>query len=229
MAGEGSRFRDAGYTFPKPLIDVNGKAMVAQVIDTLPDCEEYIFMCRFDHLEKYKLEEMLQSATDHRATIIPVHNLTEGAACTALLAKYCINDEKPLIIANSDQFVDYNKQNFKSLVNFSEADGIIFTFNACHPKWSFAELDENGQVVRVEEKNPISNVATCGLYYFSSGSLFIRAAESMIAKDIRTNGEFYLCPVYNELKEHIILPFFVDKMFGLGTPEDLEAYLQWKS
>jgi dTDP-glucose pyrophosphorylase len=158
---------------------------------------------------------------------VPVDSLTEGAACTAVLAKELINDHQPLIIANSDQFVQYDKRNFEVMRRHGDVDGIIFSFNACHPKWSFARLDEKLEVVEVAEKRPISNVATCGLYYFRTGLRFVRAAEAMIAKDIRTNGEFYIAPVFNEMIEQgdIVLPFFVDRMLGLGTPEDLEVFL----
>jgi dTDP-glucose pyrophosphorylase len=227
MAGQGSRFAEKGYTFPKPLIDVKGKPMIEVVVDTLPECKEYIFLCRQEHIEKYNLNELLQQVTHNRATVIPVDEITEGAACTALLAKREINDHEPLIIANSDQFVQYDKRNFEVMRRHGDAEGIIFSFNACHPKWSFAKLDENLEVVEVAEKRPISNVATCGLYYFDHGVNFVRAAEAMIAKDIRTNGEFYIAPVFNEMIEQgdTVLPFFVDRMLGLGTPEDLEVFL----
>lgn len=226
MAGEGSRFVAAGYTFPKPLIDVGGSPMIEVVVESLPECDEYIFLCRKEHLQQYDMEAMLQRITDDKAKIVVVDQLTEGAACTALLAKELINDDEELIIANSDQYVDFDKVNFETMRMHTKADGIIFTFVASHPKWSFVELDGSNRVIRVEEKVPISNVATCGIYYWSTGSFFVRCAEEMIAKDIRTNGEFYIAPVYNQAGPTIVLPFFVDQMYGLGTPEDLEAYLR---
>jgi len=227
MAGEGSRFTQAGYTFPKPLIDVRGKAMIEIVIDTLPECREYVFLCRTEHLEQYNLLDMLQSMTNGRAKVVPVDGLTEGAACTALLAKDIVGDHESLLIANSDQYVEFDKNNFDVLRKHSDAQGIIFTFNACHPKWSFVRLDEDLEVREVAEKRPISNVATCGIYYFRNGIHFVRAAEKMIEKDIRTNGEFYIAPVFNEMIEDCdpVFPFFVDRMLGLGTPEDLEIFL----
>lgn len=228
MAGEGSRFAEKGYTFPKPLIDVNGKPMIQVVLETLPECSEYIFLCRLEHISEYSLGSMLQQLTDNRATVVPVETLTEGAACTVLLAEELINDQEELIIANSDQYVEYDHRNFDILRHHSNANGIIFTFNASHPKWSFARCDEYGNIDKVAEKDPISNVATCGIYYFSSGNMFCVAANQMIHKNIRTNNEFYLAPVYNEMIDggFKVLPFFVDHMSGLGTPEDLENFIQ---
>lgn len=228
MAGAGSRFAEKGYSFPKPLIDVNGKPMIEVVVNTLPECGEYVFLCRSEHIEEYRLVETLNEITHGRATVVPVDRLTEGAACTALLAKAYINSDEPLLIANSDQYVEYDRRNFDVLRNFADADGIIFAFNACHPKWSFVKVDERNQIFEVAEKRPISNVATCGLYYWSRGVQFVEAAERMIAKDIRTNGEFYIAPTFNELIADggRVLPFFVDRMAGLGTPEDLEAFLR---
>lgn len=228
MAGEGSRFAEKGYSFPKPLIDVNGKPMIQVVIETLPECDEYIFLCRAEQVEQYQLVQMLNEITRDRAKVVVVDALTEGAACTALLAKDHINDGTPLLIANSDQYVEYDRRNFDVLRNFADADGIIFAFNACHPKWSFARTDERQQIFEVAEKRPISNVATCGLYYWRRGHQFVESSERMIEKDVRTNGEFYIAPAFNELIRDggRVLPFFVDRMAGLGTPEDLDAFLR---
>lgn len=227
MAGQGSRFAERGYTFPKPLIDVRGKPMIQVVLETLPECEEYIFICREEQVIKYNLNDLLQQLTRGRAKLKTVDKLTEGAACTALLAKDLINNNQELLIANSDQFIAYDKRNFELMRRHSHARGIVFSFNACHPKWSFARLNNNLEIVEVAEKKPISNVATCGIYYFAKGEYFVRSAESMIAKNIRTNNEFYIAPVFNEMiaSSELVLPFFVDKMMGLGTPEDLELFL----
>ena len=159
--------------------------------------------------------------------IVEVDGLTEGAACTALLAKDLIDRDEDLLIANSDQIIEYSPENFGYLKNFTTVDGIVFCFHDVHPKWSFVEVDGRGIVVRVAEKNPISNNATCGIYWYRHGSDFVRCAESMIAKNIRVNNEFYIAPVYNELINggRSLIPFFVDRMHGIGTPEDLNAYL----
>lgn len=228
MAGEGSRFAKEGYTFPKPLIDVNGKPMIQQVVENLKFPAEFVFLVRKEHLDKYEgLSVTLHQITGGRTEIVEVDGLTEGAACTALLAKEHINSDDDLLIANSDQIIYYRPENFLAMKNMTTADGIVFTFNAVHPKWSFAKVDDSGFVTEVAEKVPISNVATCGIYWYRKGKDFVEAAESMIAKNIRVNNEFYIAPVYNEMigSGKTVIPFFVQEMHGIGTPEDLNAFL----
>lgn len=228
MAGEGSRFSKEGYQFPKPLIDVAGKPMIQRVVENLDFDATYIFLVRSEHLVKFAgLENTLRRITNNKCLIVQVDALTEGAACTALLAKELINIDDDLLIANSDQIVDYQPFNFNLLKSMSEIDSIVFTFNSVHPKWSFVKVNSRGCVVEVAEKNPISNIATCGIYWYRRGSDFVKYAEKMISKNIRVNNEFYIAPVYNELIKdgRTLFPFFVDKMYGLGTPEDLKLYL----
>tara|TARA_R110000824_G_scaffold401421_2_gene612084 strand:- start:7215 stop:7928 length:714 start_codon:yes stop_codon:yes gene_type:complete len=231
MAGEGSRFIKEGYTFPKPLIEVNGKPMIQNVIDNLDfDCE-YIFLVRKSHIDKYAgILSTLERATNGKCNVVVVDSLTEGAACTALLAKDLINNDEDLLIANSDQFIEYKPQNFLTIKNLSDVDSIVFTFNAVHPKWSFVKTNSRGFVTEVAEKKPISNIATCGIYWYRKGSDFVKYAERMIDNNISVNGEFYIAPVYNELISDgkTLVPFYVHKMWGLGTPEDLKYFLDKK-
>jgi len=231
MAGEGSRFAKEGYTFPKPLIDVEGKPMIQSVIENLDFNSTYIFLVRKEHLTKYSgLRETLNRITNNNTKIVEVDGLTEGAACTALLAEQLIDNDEELLIANSDQLIEYSSENFKLLKSFTSADGIIFTFNAVHPKWSFVKTNSRGIVTELQEKNPISNIATCGIYWYRKGSDFVKYTKQMIDKNIRVNNEFYIAPVYNEyiLDNKLLLPFYVDKMHGIGTPEDLNNYLKRK-
>lgn len=232
MAGEGSRFVKEGYTFPKPLIDVDGKPMIQKVLENLSFPAEFIFLVRKEHLHKYEgLSVTLHRITDGRVKIVEVDGLTEGAACTALLAKEHINCDDDLLIANSDQVIQYRPENFLTMKNMTTADGIVFTFNAVHPKWSFAKVNDKGFVTEVAEKVPISNIATCGIYWYRKGKDFVEAAESMIAKNIRVNNEFYIAPVYNEMigSGKTVIPFFVQQMHGIGTPEDLQTFLKKES
>ena len=227
MAGAGSRFEKAGYTFPKPLIDVKNKPMIQVVVENLNIKANYVYIVQKSHREKYNLDTLLNLITPN-CKIVEVDGLTEGAACTALLAKEFINNNQPLFFANSDQFVEWDSNEFMYKMNETEADGGIVTFEATHPKWSFAKINEKGLVTEVAEKNPISNIATVGYYYWKHGSDFIKYAEKMIQEDIRINNEFYVCPVFNQAiadgKE--IRTFNIDKMWGLGTPEDLKYYLE---
>jgi len=227
MAGAGSRFEQAGYTFPKPLIDVQNKPMIQVVVENLNIKANFIYIVQKSHREKYNLDTLLNLITPN-CKIVEVDGLTEGAACTALMAKEYINTEAPLFFANSDQFVEWDSNEFMYKMQETDADGGIVTFRATHPKWSFAKVDENGLVTEVAEKNPISDIATVGYYYWKHGSDFVKYAEQMIKKDIRVNNEFYVCPVFNEAVADCkqIRTFDIPKMWGLGTPEDLKYYLE---
>ena len=111
----------------------------------------------------------------------------------------------------------------------SKLDGCILTFNSTHPKWSFAKLDTDGYVIEVAEKQPISNIATVGIYFWKKGSDFVKYADKMIHQNIRVNKEFYICPVYNEaIKDgKKFNTYNVKNMWGLGTPEDLNVFLEY--
>lgn len=227
MAGAGSRFEQAGYTFPKPLIDVKGKPMIQVVVENLNIKANYIYIVQKSHRQKYNLDTLLNLITPD-CKIVEVDGVTEGAAVTALMAKEYINNNQPLFFANSDQFVEWDSNEFMYKMNETQTDGGIVTFRATHPKWSFAKVDKNGLVTEVAEKNPISDIATVGYYYWKHGSDFVKYAEQMIKKDIRVNNEFYVCPVFNQAVEDCkqIRTFDVKGMWGLGTPEDLNYYLE---
>ena len=228
MAGAGTRFEKAGYTFPKPLIDVKGKPMIQLVVDSLNINANFIFIVQKEHYEKYALQHTLNLIAPN-CQIVQVDGMTEGAACTTLLAKTLIDNDSPLLIANSDQYLEWDSNQFMYSMIADDIDGGILTFPSTHPKWSYARIAHNGLVDRVEEKIPISAHATVGVYYFKKGSDYVKAASQMIEKDIRTNGEFYVCPSYNEAilnhKKIKIFEISEDKMWGLGTPEDLNAFL----
>ena len=228
MAGAGKRFMDAGFVFPKPIIEIKNKPMIQWVIDSLKINAKYIFIIQKEHQEKFNIKSVLKILKPD-CQIIELDHVTEGAASTTLLAKKYINNDNPLIISNSDQYIKWNSS--KSLYNFStkKHDGAILTFEAIHPKWSYAKCDENNFVNEVAEKKVISKNATVGVYFWKKGSDYVKYAEQMIKKNIRVNNEFYVCPVYNEAikdnKKIVIEP--VDEMHGLGTPEDLNNFIQY--
>jgi dTDP-glucose pyrophosphorylase len=226
MAGAGSRFTQAGYTFPKPLIEVRGKPMIQVVVENLNIEANYIFLVQKEHYDKYNLKYLLNLIAPN-CKIVQVDGITEGAACTTLLAKEYIDNDAPLVMANSDQFVEWNSNECMYAFSADSIDGGILTFKATHPKWSYAKLNEDGFVSEVAEKKVISDEATVGIYYWRHGSDYVKYAEQMIKKDIRTNGEFYTCPVFNEAigDNKKIRVKTIDKMWGIGTPEDLNYFL----
>jgi dTDP-glucose pyrophosphorylase len=229
MAGNGSRFFNAGYKDPKPLIDVDGKPMIQRVVENIAIPGNYIFIVQAEHYKKYSLEIALTKLIPG-CKIIQVDGVTDGAARTALLATEYINNSKPLVIANSDQLLDWNSSDFISQLLEIGADGNMALFLANEDKWSYAKI-KNDRIIEVAEKVVISNNASTGVYGWSRGSDYVKYAEQMIKKNIRVNNEFYICPVYNEAIQDNkrILPIFVDKMHGLGTPEDLQLYLKNKN
>ena len=226
MAGLGSRFANVGYKLPKPLIDVNGKPMIRVVVENLNLNAHFIFIAMKQHVEKYDIEKIVKEITCNNYTLHVIDELTEGSACTVLKVRDLINNENPMILANSDQYLEWDLHEF--LVQSQGVDGLISCFEADHPKWSYACVDSNGTVTEVAEKRVISNLATTGIYYFGKGSQFVRAADSMIAKNIRTNGEFYNCPIYNEIIQEggVVKTHMCYRMWGIGTPEDLDMYLK---
>ncbi len=227
MAGAGQRFVEAGYIFPKPLIEIKNKPMIQWVIESLNLKANYIFIIQKEHQEKYNIKSVLKILQPN-CKIIELDHVTEGAACTTLLAKKFINNSDPLIIANSDQFIKWNSSKAIYDFNSKKLDGAILTFEAIHPKWSYAKCDDDGYVKQVAEKKVISKNATVGVYYWKHGSDYVNSAEKMIKKNIRVNNEFYVCPVYNEFIElgKKVKIHNVDEMWGLGTPQDLQNFIQ---
>lgn len=226
MAGLGSRFTQSGYNFPKPMIDVFGKPMIQVVVENLNMDANYYFLVQKEHLEKYNIEHMLKLIKPN-CVIVPVDGLTQGSPCTVLLAKDYINNDNPLFLANCDQYMEWNSNEAMYSFMNDDIDGGLLVFNAISPKWSFCKLNDSGFVSRVAEKDPISDIANTGCYYWKRGSDFVKYAEQMIDKDIRFNNEFYTAPVYNEAIEDgkKIKVKFVDKMWGLGVPSDLEHFI----
>jgi NDP-sugar pyrophosphorylase family protein len=231
MAGRGSRFRAAGYHDAKPLIPVLGKPMIELVIDNLRprSTHRFVFLCLDEHVERYGLGRRLATMAPG-SEIVAVRSVTEGAACTVLLARRWIDGSDPLMIANCDQWVDVAIDDYLARMDGYGLDGLIMTMRAEDPKWSFVRFDAQGEPCEVVEKKVVSDEATVGIYNFRRGAEFVAGADAMIAKGLRVNGEFYVAPVYNELlargrKIGVYNVGRVDAgMHGLGTPADLERF-----
>lgn len=228
MAGEGSRFRDVGYDKVKPMIDVCGIPMFVFVERCIGlDFDERIFIVRKDHDIK---EDVLKWYPD--AHVIELDELTEGTACTIMKAREHFEDGSSIFISNCDQWVDWEPEKFKMIASQHEVDGIIANFHCPErdPKWSFAEIDGLNNITRVAEKDPISEWATVGYYYWRDGRHFIQSVENMIAADDRVNGEFYTCPTYNYTLKldgiGDIRHIGIKQMQGIGTPDDLKNFLE---
>jgi len=228
MAGRGSRFTEEGYTDSKPFIDVNGKPMIQRVIENLniefDSNYEFIIICLREDYEKYDFSIFDDIIGHTQYKVICLEDVTEGAAQTLLKAEKYIKNNKPMLSFNTDQMIEYDETMWKSFENF---DGGIPCFWGNSDDWSYAKCDESGYVEEVAEKKVISNDATAGYYYWSKGSDYVKYARQMIEENSRTNGEFYVAPVYNwAIKDgKKIAIYMVDKIYELGTPEYLENYL----
>jgi NDP-sugar pyrophosphorylase family protein len=234
MAGLGSRFSKAGYTIPKPLIDVFGYEMIHLVVKNLmPSINikyQYIFVCQDLHIKQYEIDKKLKSYVSN-PIIIGVNSITQGAACTVLAAKHYINNDYPLVIANCDQYINFSLTKFYEFLLDNENDGLIMTMKASGDKWSYINY-RNGKMISVVEKKEISSEATTGIYGFRKGHDFVKYAEKMIKSGKTVNNEFYVAPVYTEMInqskkiETFNIGILEKNMYGLGTPEDLEIFLK---
>jgi hypothetical protein len=180
---------------------------------------------RAEHTALFEAEEKPSNIRIHT-----VPTLTEGAACTVLSIKSELNNDAPLVIANSDQYLEWDVANFYRCLTHPDWDGVISTFHqpdSSDIRWSYARLNTEGEVTEVAEKKYISENATTGIYGWKHGSDFVADAEAMIAANIRVNKEFYVCPVYNTGVERgrKFRTLHCTKMWGLGVPADYEHFL----
>jgi dTDP-glucose pyrophosphorylase len=234
MAGAGSRFGKSGYIDPKPLIKIHGIEMIRLVIENLRPSQphKFIFICQKDHIEHFQLAEKLKLWGGPLSEILMVQGLTEGAACTVLLSRNRIDNDNPLMIANCDQYIDIKIDDYLLIMENLNLDGLIMTLKSNDPKWSYAQINQEGFVENLVEKQVISDHATVGIYNFARGADFVEAADHMIQNNLRVNNEFYVAPTYNQLikkgKKYRIFDIGCegDGMFGLGIPSDLEFFIR---
>ena len=233
MAGEGSRFREQGYSTPKPFIEVEGKTLVEIVLQNLTIANaRYILLARAEHLRS-ESSAVTRIRNQFDAEFVSIDQHTEGAACTVLFAHRLINNETPLLIANSDQYVNFNVSSYIEDCISRKLDGSILTFVDAerNPKWSFAKTDPQGLVTEVQEKRPISEFATAGLYFFSKGQSFVENAIDLVIHNDRVNNEFYVCPVYNYcIRQNLKIGIYnicQEDMFDMGTPQALQHFMEF--
>jgi len=227
MAGEAKSYKKAGYKFPKFLVDIMGKPMIQWVTENINAEAKYIFIINESDYEKYNMKHMLPLLVDN-LEVVMAKEKTEGAAQTVLLAEHLIDNDRPLAIINSDQYMEWNSNEFFYAMAADECDGGIVTFDSTHPMFSFVKIDQDGFVSECAEKKPISRYATAGVYYFRKGSSYVNGAKSMIKKGIKTHGQYYVCPAYNELIEKgmKIRKFDIQKMWSFAIPEELNNFVR---
>jgi len=225
IAGKAQRFIDQGYTMPKPLIMVKDKHVIDMAVGSIDitDCN-LIFAVRLDHINNFSIDAILKQKFGEDIKIVVIDKVTDGSISTCLLAEDLINNDTPLIIYTPDV---YFQDQFDPNSIDSELDGFILTFKANSPAHSYVSLDENNLALRTAEKEVISSNAAVGVYYYKTGKMFVEYAKETLDKNIRTNGEFYICPMYNlmirDAKKVSIQT--VKKMHVLGTPPELEFFV----
>ena len=200
LVGTSQFFDDAQYKYPKPLIEIGGKTMIELFLKNFQKMDKqvhFIFIVNEDDCKKFHLDNILNILTDDKCEIVKIASPTKGAACSVLMAIKSIQNTTPLIVTNADQYLDVSLENV--IKHLEKSDAGVITFESIHPRWSYVKLDENKKIVETAEKNPLSDQAIAGFYYFSTGEMFIEAAMSMIKKDASVNGQYYISPVFNEL------------------------------
>ena len=228
MAGRGKRWIDAGYTFPKPLIEIKNKPMIQLVLENINLKGNYIFICLKEHIEKFSLDTVLKSLKPD-CKIITIDEITDGAAVTILKSKEFIDKDEPVIVANCDQWMNWSSARFVDFINKRNPDGVLVTYTSTHPKNSFVKLDNENNVIEIAEKKPISNIANAGVFYHKSGKTLLSAIEKMIEKNVRTNNELFFSTAFNELdlQKQKVLSYHVEEVKSMGTPEELDN--SWKT
>ncbi len=224
MGGKGQRFIDAGYTVPKPFIDVLGTPMYQLAINNLANnaFDQFVFIVSKDH--KDYLCDILTFCP--RSKIVIIDQPVSGSVPACLLAEDYVPPFAPLVIANCDQIIDWNSYDFYTLCNASSVDGIVPTFKAVSNAHSYAR-QENGIVVEIKEKQVISDDALCGVHFWRTADMAFRSFRKSLAGPPHFNGDYYIAPTYNELIKEgkKIITYHTNGMTILGTPEKLEEYI----
>ena len=226
IAGRAQRFLDKGYTMPKPLIMSKDRHIIDWSMSSIDTSEcNVIFAVRLEHINNFSIDDILRKKFGDDIKIVVIDRVTDGSVSTCLLAKEYIDNDLPLIIYTPDV---YFENQFAPSEIPKYVDGFLLTFKANSPAHSYVELDENGMAVRTAEKEVISQNAAVGVYYYKTGKMFIKYAEEMISQNIRTKGEFYICPMYNQMiRDGLKVKIHqVEKMHVLGTPPELEFFVE---
>lgn len=238
MAGKGNRFLEEQYRVAKPFIPILGEPMYAAALRSFPAADKSIFICRQEH--EQKLNRTLQDYCPSNDVIV-VDRITEGQACTCLLAKNKFKDDDTLFIASCDYQTVYDEARYQALLDNKEIDVIIWTFKigsvkkAAPEAFAYCRTDPTGRVLEVVEKKTISSTphldpAVVGSFTYKRAALFIQGAEKMIQKNIRVNNEFYVGTSINQLIEagvHVVT-FEVDKFISFGNPFELQLFHYWE-
>jgi len=232
MAGRGARFLDKGFTTPKPFILINGKPMIRHVLEAFNVSKYkpcYIFVVREEYLSDATCVEHLENLKKDFDIKICVDKWIEGPAASAIAAHRHINNETPLLMSQCDEAISISIDDMMDDVVARSLDGILPVFQADGDRWGYVKTDADGLAVETAEKRQISRNATVGWFFFTKGKDFVSSILDVFAENNRVNNEFYVCPCYNHLikenKRIGIMHTSENERFGLGTPEEVERYI----
>lgn len=242
MSGMGKRFVEAGYTDPKPLIEVDGKPIIQHVVELFPGVSDIVFICNELHLANTNMRKvLLKIAPACRILEVPSSN-RKGPVDAVLQCKDYIDDSKPVIVSYCDYGTVWDFEKFLQYVQSEKLDGSIPSYIGFHPhmlgkdNYAFCKTDPNGLLLQIKEKEPFTSnkmeeYASNGTYYFRSGRILKKYFSKLVSRDIKLNGEYYVSLVYNLLVEDGLKVgiFEIDKMLQWGTPYDLEVYKGWSN
>ena len=232
MAGRGSRFADAGFSTPKPLIQVDGQPMFMKALsslDAIKAVKHYTIIIREAHDKEYDLSNQLKTVLPE-ANVVVTNEEPTGALSDAYRAKPYLKPDEGVILLDCDLWFSspsYYQMVENSLNGTSQIAGGLLTFEADNPRYSYAKLDDNGTVTETAEKKVISHNAITGAYYVASTEIFIKAADDVLSRERSPEmPEYYVSHIYNSILAQggTVQAAMVEGFASFGTPEELDAY-----
>ncbi|MBY0353698.1 NTP transferase domain-containing protein [Candidatus Babeliales bacterium] len=240
MSGVGNRFMQAGYSDPKPLINVDGKPIIEHVVNLFPGEHNFIFICNQEHLQTTEMYNVLRRIAPS-GTIVSIPKHKNGPVYAVSKVFNLIDNDEEVIVNYCDFSMYWDYNNFLHHTRTRNADGAIPAYKGFHPhmlhdpNYAFIK-DQNQWLLEIKEKAPFTTnktneYASTGAYYFKRGSLLKKYFPELIERDINVNGEYYVSLIYNLLKRDglNVSVYEVQHMLQWGTPEDLEEYVGWSA
>lgn len=226
----GDNLQNTNDNFPIYMTEINQKMILEILMDFTKSINpsRAIFCIKDEDIKNFYLDEIIKRKIEN-AIIININGKTKGAVCTTLLASEFIDNAEELLILAINDFTDKNWQNIVDYFRTKNADCGIVSFNSIHPRYSFAKLDESGEVIEITEKKPSSNNALASFYYFRKGKEYIECSQNVIRKDVTIKDSFYISQVINEmiLKQKKIGLYKIDnsEFHPLKTEAQLAQYI----
>jgi NDP-sugar pyrophosphorylase family protein len=238
MSGRGARFREAGYTTPKPLIEVDGRPIIAHLLEQFPADWPKVFVCNRDHVAQTPIRSVLERLAPG-CTVIGIEPHDKGPVHAVLQAAEVLPDEEPCLVNYCDFSFSWDPARFEAFTRRTGCDGAVVGYTGYHPEYLRPTLyaycrHEDGRLLEIKEKGHFtgdrtSELASSGTYYFKSGALLRHYFARLMAEGPLLNGEGYVSLVFQHLLRdglHVRV-FEIPWFLQWGTPEDLHDYDYW--